>query len=194
MRLIAYEELIAAPWKNGGGVTRELACHPAGASFDDFAWRVSIADVNRSGPFSAFPGIDRIITLLDGDGMLLQFEHGIHGLDQVLLPYRFRGEDRLDAQLLGKPSRDFNLMLRRDAVQGDVGVVREAGTASNTSDGALLLFCAAGSWLVTAADGIESMLKRGDTLVSETPADSVSFRPLETGSALLRVSVVTLQN
>ena len=125
LKLISYDDLIATPWKNGAGVTRELACYPAGATLDDFLWRVSIADVGQSGPFSSFPGIDRVITLLDGDGMRLQFADGAnHDLSEKLAPYSFRGEDSVHAQLLGTPSRDFNLMLRRDAARGTVEVHR----------------------------------------------------------------------
>ncbi|MEC4600651.1 HutD family protein, partial [Burkholderia vietnamiensis] len=46
--------LVASPWKNGGGVTREIAAYPPGAALDAFAWRVSVADVGAGGPFSRF--------------------------------------------------------------------------------------------------------------------------------------------
>jgi uncharacterized protein len=194
VKLIAYDELIAAPWKNGGGVTRELACHPPGASLDAFIWRVSIAEVGQSGPFSTFIGIDRVITLLEGDGMLLQFAHGVsHTLTETLAPYRFRGEDQLDAQLLGSPSRDFNLMLRRDLVRGTVEALYEARTidASSTEGGTLLLFCASGGWRIAVA-GAAQLLQQGDTLLLEDPAD-IFMTPRHTGSALLSVSIAPLR-
>ncbi|EGD04024.1 hypothetical protein B1M_13530, partial [Burkholderia sp. TJI49] len=50
-------DLVASPWKNGGGVTREIAAFPPGAALDAFAWRVSVADVGAAGPFSRFDGI-----------------------------------------------------------------------------------------------------------------------------------------
>lgn len=56
LSLIRAEQLVASPWKNGGGVTREIAAQPPGASLDGFAWRVSVADVAQPGPFSRFPG------------------------------------------------------------------------------------------------------------------------------------------
>ncbi len=62
------------PWKNGGGVTVEIAIHPQGASVDDFDWRVSMATVASDGPFSVFPGIDRTLSVLEGDGILLDVE------------------------------------------------------------------------------------------------------------------------
>ncbi|NYH19335.1 HutD/Ves family protein [Paraburkholderia bryophila] len=69
--LIRGADLVAAPWKNGGGVTREVAAVPEQAGLDCFVWRVSIADVAQAGPFSRFAGIDRTLVLLSGAGMLL---------------------------------------------------------------------------------------------------------------------------
>jgi environmental stress-induced protein Ves len=59
-------ERVAQPWKNGGGITREVAVFPAGASMDDFLWRVSMAEVIEAGPFSLFANIDRHLTVLKG--------------------------------------------------------------------------------------------------------------------------------
>jgi environmental stress-induced protein Ves len=209
MKLITYDELTATPWKNGGGVTRELACWPASASLNDFVWRVSIADVSQSGPFSIFPGIDRVITLLQGDGMDLQFPQGsAHALTTTLEPYRFRGEAHVDAHLIGSPSRDFNVMLRRGAAHGDIDVKREhstipgniagniAGTTASTLDGVgttLLLFCAAGSWHAAGADGAEQTLKPGDSLLIENPTGETAIAPLHADSALLCVRITLLQ-
>ena len=69
---IPHECLRAAPWKNGGGSTTEIAISPPDAGFDDFDWRISVATIAADGPFSAFAGIDRVITLLAGAGVLLQ--------------------------------------------------------------------------------------------------------------------------
>ena len=75
-RLLTPADYRPMPWKNGAGRTTEIAAHPAGAALDAFAWRVSIADVERDGPFSRFPGIDRTIVLLDGAGMRLACPDG----------------------------------------------------------------------------------------------------------------------
>jgi len=187
MTLISYEDLLATPWKNGGGITRELACYPAGATFDDFLWRVSIADVGLSGPFSSFVGIDRIITLLTGAGMQINFVDGrTHMLTETLVPYRFAGEDRLDAQLVDACCQDFNLMLRRGAVSGDVVVWHDAGTIGDASD-FLLLFSARGQWEVTAADGKIITLAPQQTL--STDAVVASVRPVSANSALIGVKI-----
>ncbi|HYD80973.1 MAG TPA: HutD family protein [Paucimonas sp.] len=181
MKLLRYEDLTASPWKNGGGVTRELACHPPGAGLDDFVWRVSIADVAASGPFSHFPGIERIIMLLDGGGMHLQFENGKrHALTEALHPYRFRGEATVHAQLAGGPSVDFNLMFRRDKAEGQVLVWRSANTLAS---GFVLLHCVAGVWQVG-----ERHLQARDTLSGEIPIGT-SIQPLQEHSALIGIHI-----
>lgn len=68
MRASSYKRM---PWKNGGGETVEIAVFPQGASVDDFDWRISMATVASDGPFSIFPGIDRTLSILEGNGMAL---------------------------------------------------------------------------------------------------------------------------
>lgn len=74
---LRWSEYRSMPWKNGGGTTREVTSgtvHAPLASMESevgFDWRVSVADVDVGGAFSAFPGIDRVITLVEGEGMVL---------------------------------------------------------------------------------------------------------------------------
>ena len=102
------------PWKNGAGLTREIAF--GGTSSPSFDWRISLAEVERDAPFSAFAGVDRCIVLLRGAGMRLRSAAGAieppidHALTTPLAPFRFPGEVALDASLAGGPSRDFNVM------------------------------------------------------------------------------------
>jgi environmental stress-induced protein Ves len=191
MQAIAYDDLTATPWKNGGGVTRELACYPAGATMDDFIWRVSIAEVAQSGPFSRFAGVDRAIALLDGDGMRLQFAHGAHhDLTARLAPFAFRGEDNVHAQLIGTPSRDFNLMLRRGAAQGTLDVHRASSVIARNQS-TLLLFCAAGCWQISSG-GMQN-LRQGDTMLIEESVHDTIITALAADSALLCARITLAQ-
>lgn len=103
----------AAPqhWRNGGGTTRELLAWP-----DPAAWllRVSVAEITQPGPFSAFPGIDRWFAVLEGDGVVLAGER-LRADGRVI---RFDGADAPDCTLPGGPTRDLNLMIRRDRAAG----------------------------------------------------------------------------
>ncbi|KQT85485.1 HutD family protein [Aurantimonas sp. Leaf443] len=102
----------ASPWKNGGGITAEIAVHPLGASMDDFGWRLSMAEVAAPGPFSRFPGIDRILTVLAGR-LALDFEDATSILDAASGPLAFPGDVPVHGRPLGGPVRDLNVMVRR---------------------------------------------------------------------------------
>ncbi len=76
--VFSLDSLPVSRWRNGGGETREIIGYPPGAN--DFAWRASIATIASNGPFSAFTGVDRIITLLNGSPVLLRGENVAHRL------------------------------------------------------------------------------------------------------------------
>jgi environmental stress-induced protein Ves len=140
------DDLPAMPWKNGGGVTREIVCLPPSAGMNDFDWRVSIAHIASDGPFSAFPGVDRIITLLSGGGVHLLSEGAEvnHLLDTPLAPLAFAGEAPIHARLLAGDCHDFNVMTRRSACSASLQVLRNACDWPATSQG--LLMAVQGHW------------------------------------------------
>lgn len=178
LRIARADALMATPWKNGGGVTREIAVYPVGASLDTFAWRVSVADVERAGPFSRFPGIDRTLVLLAGAGMHLTEARGAtHALLEPLSVARFDGEAAIDAQLVDGPTRDFNLMVRRDRASATLQVWRSGGRHLLDAHAALV-FCARGSLDVriesasqtgASAAVAQATLASMDTLVLDAP-------------------------
>jgi environmental stress-induced protein Ves len=101
-------------WKNGGGTTYEIVVAPPGAAFDTFDWRVSIAHIETSGPFSMFADIDRSIAVMSGDGMMLRAtDREPAMLDAGSPPWNFRGEWAVDCQLTNGATVDFNVMSRR---------------------------------------------------------------------------------
>lgn len=141
-------ELPTMLWKNGGGVTREIACVPAGADLEHFDWRVSIARIGIDGPFSSFPGVDRVITLLEGAGVRLFSDDGCldHRLDHVLTPWAFPGEVSLQCSLLGADCEDFNVMTRRSRCRAQVQIVKASQNLPR-ADGGVLLACGGGVML-----------------------------------------------
>lgn len=116
-------------WKNGGGRTTELAVHPRAADFGHFAWRVSIADVAKDGPFSVFDGVDRTLVLLRGAGVRLVSSRASLEIRVPFEPVTFSGEVPYECGLYAGPVQDFNLMVRRSMARGDVDVVRDAAGA-----------------------------------------------------------------
>ncbi|KVE92376.1 HutD family protein [Burkholderia vietnamiensis] len=179
--------LVASPWKNGGGVTREIAAHPPGAALDAFAWRVSVADVGAGGPFSRFDGVDRTLVLLSGAGMTLAEAGGArHVLDTPLARADFAGEAAIDATLHDGATRDFNLMTRRSAARATLAVWR-AGTHRVERADTVLLFCAAGA-LEVAIGGARYALQELDTLRLDAPPRAFDV-VVGAGGALLAVSL-----
>ena len=110
-RMLRSADYVVRPWKNGGGTTRDIAVSPPGASLDTFDWRLSLAQVDRNGPFSRFDNVDRTIVLLNG-AMTLH-ERG-RRIDLVLdEPFAFAGERAIEATVAGGSTLDFNVMTRR---------------------------------------------------------------------------------
>ncbi|CAB3778013.1 HutD/Ves family protein [Paraburkholderia fynbosensis] len=197
LTLIRGAGLVAAPWKNGGGVTREVAVFPERAGMNDFMWRVSIADVARAGPFSRFEGIDRTLVLLSGAGMVLD-ETGAraaksHALTRALDIARFDGAAQIDARLVDGATRDFNLMVRRDAARGELDVWHgqsQARTQHSLSADVALLYCASGQVALAAGDAEALSLDTGDTLRidMQDPSNALSCT-LEGAGAVLAISI-----
>jgi uncharacterized protein len=120
-RLLRAADYRRMRWKNGGGWTTELAASAGAGDGAEFDWRISIAEIESDGAFSTFPGCDRHIALLDGPGMELQYDSAEPvRLDQRLRFVRFAGEAKTFGRLLGGAVRDFNVMVRRDAVRAEV--------------------------------------------------------------------------
>ena len=117
-RVIAANEYRRERWKNGTGWTREIVRTPETGDWD---WRLSIAEIEQDGPFSAFPGIDRELVLIRGNGLRLRFSDGeVHELQPPHARLRFAGEREVRSELLEGPTHDFNLMWRRDAMVAEL--------------------------------------------------------------------------
>ncbi len=112
MKILRAADRVAMPWKNGGGVTREVAAWPPGAGIDAFDWRVSIAEVSSAGPFSHFAGIDRTLAILEGR-MALAFAERAVELDAQSPPFAFPGDVACSGTPMGGAVSDLNVMTRR---------------------------------------------------------------------------------
>ncbi|WP_405786259.1 HutD family protein [Streptomyces sp. NBC_01367] len=141
----------ATVWKNGGGVTREIAAWPDGADMDGFGWRASLAEVAADGPFSAFPGIGRTLTLAEGAGMDLTVAGVRRLVDERFAPQDFPGDEPTDCRLLRGPVVNFNVMYRRGVVEAQTAVVRGALAPAVPPGGTLLVVALEGSAVVERA-------------------------------------------
>jgi len=181
----------ATPWKNGGGTTREIASWPPGAGLDDFGWRISVATIAASGPFSRFAGIDRIIMLLDGDGVHLRASDGSidHRLDVPLAPFAFLGDTPLDCALLGGTSQDFNVMTRRGQLRAQVYVIRQPRTLGRCAHG--LVLALRGSWVVRPGAGRDDDLAVHQGLWWAEEPCTPAVTPASDDAVLVAVSIET---
>ncbi len=107
--IIRADDIPATPWKNGGGLARDLLFWPGTE-----AWRVriSLADITRDGPFSAYPGVERWFSVVEGEGVELQFADGPRPLRRGDAPRWFDGAAAPGCRLLAGSTRDLNLMLQ----------------------------------------------------------------------------------
>lgn len=109
------------PWKNGAGETVEIAVSPEGAALSDFDWRISMATVATDGPFSIFPGIDRTLSILEGNGMSLSIDGGAPVLlTQDSDPLAFPADVSVSATLADGTITDLNVMSRRASLRHKV--------------------------------------------------------------------------
>lgn len=163
MRILRAADYRVMPWKNGGGTTTEIAVSPEGASLDGFDWRVSMARVEGSGPFSSFADIDRTLSVLEGEGIVLD----VAGQPAVRLtpasaPFAFPADLPTSAALIAGPITDLNVMTRRSRTLHSV----ERLTISQPVD----ITIQAGSTLV--------LCHKGEAVLPE--AGSVRLGPLDT--------------
>jgi len=165
VRVLPAQGRVTRAWRNGGGVTSDIAALPHGASDDEFLWRASIATIAAAGPFSSFPGVDRAFVLLRG---ALWIEIGnrkqhLRPGSPVLL---FSGEDTVRAEPVGGTCTVLNIMTRRGRVSADLALAR--GDAFNT--GTLLLFATEPTSVSAGTDVIH--LAEHDALLIDRPTGS----------------------
>jgi environmental stress-induced protein Ves len=176
---LRWSEYRSVPWKNGGGMTREVAsgtlqAPTASAELTDgFDWRVSVADVDAEGSFSAFPEIDRVITLVEGEGMVLTVDGTPHPVGP-LSPFAFSGDAATDCRLKAGAVRNMNVMTRRSRATAKVRLITAAtspGTEIACATGETLLVMAVTDGIaVSGPDGREITLGRLDCVRHEGPA------------------------
>lgn len=119
-RVVPANEYRRERWRNGLGWTREIHAQPAAAG-EGWDWRLSIAEIDRDAAFSTFPGVERELVLLAGNGLRLRFEDGeVNELHPPHDRMAFAGERGVAGELLDGPTRDFNLMWRRHAIDAQL--------------------------------------------------------------------------
>ena len=117
------------------------------ATGDPFLWRVSIAQIDASGPFSNFTGYSRKMVLLRGAGLRLRFAGGPDRLLRDIGDLtEFDGAVATECELLDGPCTDLNLMVSASmrGVRAWVERLLEPRPLRPTFEGAVLAFAISG--------------------------------------------------
>lgn len=179
-RVLRFADTPLQPWRNGSGITRQLAVWPPMSGGNAFGWRISAAEVTEAGRFSDWSGFDRELWITQGPGIRLT-----DPADGTVTTLRrgerldFPGERRYACALLGGPVRDLNVMLKRGCGTLQSTLVR-GDAAWPLVPGHHILYCAAGSARVLAA---------GQSIATLSTGDALHLVP-DTGGTQPRVSIV----
>ncbi|HVO44883.1 MAG TPA: HutD family protein [Steroidobacteraceae bacterium] len=192
MRLLREIDSAPVPWKNGGGLTREILREPTGEGV--FDWRLSVATIDTAGPFSSFDGYDRTLVLVRGAGVELTFAG--HGSSRLTAPGQqvaFDGGWSTQCALLGGPSSDLNLMSARERVICETRCVALAGVERVLTAGwsETLVCCVSGAINLTNNAGEALRLEVVDTARCSAADGELVCRNLGNRPACLFVARLT---
>lgn len=163
VHVLELKNITPMTWKNGGGQTYELLKWPP-HSLDDWAVRISVATIDKDGPFSTFPSVDRWFAVLDGDGVKLDFAVNSPQSTQTHLqtqqlqtqqsdPLHFDGGLAPDCALLNGSTRDLNLMSQRGT---SCMTMVKANRPFQIDADLRTLYCrAAGVWRSNTGDSVQ---------------------------------------
>ena len=167
--------LAPTPWKNGGGITREVGRAAADGAW---LWRISLADVEADGPFSRFKGLTRILTVTQGDGIDLHFPTSVLAA-RWAQPVRFSGDLPCEGRLVDGPIRDLNLIFDPHRITADVQSL--SGPCQVSVDTLTVVLAMAGPVQIDAVTLPPGWLAQGDSgsirLAASAKALLVTIRP-----------------
>ena len=175
IKILRPDDYREMTWKNGKGITVEIAISPDAATVDDFDWRISMATVSEDGPFSSFPGIDRTLSVLDGKGLELFVEGQAPArLTIDTPPHAFAADKPTHARLIDGKLTDFNVMTRRGQCSHSVEMITASARIVNRHDWTTLVaYCHTGTANIDA-DGNSALLEKGQTMIVDS-AQSASL-------------------
>jgi environmental stress-induced protein Ves len=179
MHVVRKSSFTATPWKNGGGITHEVMRVPANGN--SFRWRVSVAQIDASGPFSDFAEYNRKMVLLRGAGVRLTFDDGQptylrHAGDMA----EFDGALATRCELLDGPCADLNLMVSKTITDVRAWVERLPEPRSLRPSGTMLAFAISGIVTLAIGNGESTDLHAWDLAVV-SPGDRGAVSPASLG-------------
>ncbi len=184
-RIVRVGDRPRVPWKNGGGETVEIAASPDGAGLDDFDWRVSLARVASDGPFSIFPGRDRTLAVVEGDGLeLVPGTAPPVRLTAASDPFTFPADVPCLGRLSRGPVTNLNLMSERTRFRHAATRLGPARTVVPAAGETVVVVCTAGTVSTPAGT-----LNRHDALVVSA-RQAAALAPAAPGSAAMVLTIL----
>ncbi len=164
---------LTMPWKNGAGITTQIAAYPADATTESFEWRISMAAVTADGPFSAFPDVERTLAILKGAGINLVIAGLKQHLTRASAPFTFPADAAAHATLIDGDILDLNVMTRRNCFSHSLRKFSRATTIP-VSGTVNIVFAQSAGLLID--DGNQSnWLLLGDTAIFGDAPKSLSI-------------------
>lgn len=173
MARVRLADVAPTPWRNGGGVARDLLLWPTPA---DVQVRINVADIERSGPFSDFSGWRRLFALVDGDPVELTVDGTVHRVAPGGPPCLFDGGATTSCRLPGGPARALNLVVR----QTPTALARGA-SLTVVGGGAGLASGGQGAQVASICDATElvAMYSHSTLATGQFDAEMTDIGPLE---------------
>jgi uncharacterized protein len=165
IKVIRKEAFTENRWKNGGGVTYEAIRVPAGG--EPFSWRVSVAHIEKSGPFSDFAGYDRKMLLLQGRGLDLTYGDGRRSeLREAGDWVSFDGATATHCDLLDGPCVDLNIITSQSlSTAAKLEQLQDRFTATAAPGQTILIFSLTAALALTDEAGASTNLNPWDLAV-----------------------------
>ena len=179
LRIVRYGAVPSTPWKNGLGLTRQLAIHPQRATAESFEWRVSIAQLTGTAPFSRFADITRCLAVLEGV-LTLQWQGGTaQRLTAQSPPLQFAGDAAVSGGVEGGLALDLNLMWQPARWQATMTrLTANAGARQLQQLRGTFMVCSLAQELHLRRAAAEYILGRYDLLLVEEPGPLPGQGPL----------------
>lgn len=189
-RRVRVCDIEPTPWKNGGGMTRDIATGGVTEPGAGWGWRVSLAEVAQDGPFSSFPDTDRVIAVIDGAGMDLLRPNGSSIALEPFQPVRFAGEEALSGRLREGPVRDLNVMVRRSGYAAEMDFLRGAcSTAWTLGAGDCFVILNLNGGLDVRVDAAPPLtLAVGEILIHEGQSSVKAALAADSAAAAIRIA------
>lgn len=159
MEIIRRDQFVEGRWRNGMGVSWDIASDPSDA--ENFGWRFAIARIDADVPFSIYQGVDRIFTLIAGNGLELDFEgRPTLKVDKLFVPHIYPCDVPTHCRLRDGACHALNLFTAREQWTASADILSSGAEISH--DGPILIFAMKG-----AADVNGAALGPGDAAIAE---------------------------